>query len=513
MQAYDGRGDGGSVNLSPNRARTGYKQGAPARLTRSPGLPMIPSPSSPRFVTGSILRHVAVMAGTGAIGLMAVFAVDLANLFYISILGEKPIAAAIGFAGAVGFFQISISIGLTIGVAAVVSRVIGAGRLDEARRIAGASLLLMLGLSALIGVGTVLALGPILDLLGAAGETRRLAAGYLTITSPSLPLIAGGMCFAALLRAIGDPKRSMNVTLAGAVATALLDPLFIFGLHLNLEGAAIATVLSRALLCALGWQATSRRHDLLGRPSAACLFQDMRRVLAIAGPAVLTNLATPVGAAYVTRAMAGFGAEAVAGQATIDRISPVAFALVYALTGAVGPIMGQNLGAGRLDRVRETLRDSLLVVVATVLAAWSVLALGRGTILWLFSIEGDAVALVSLFCSWLAGAFIFTGCLFVANAAFNNLGHPLLSTLFNWGRATLGTIPFVTIGRAYGPTGVLYGQTLGSLVFGLAAMVVAFRVTGRMQGVPPDDLIHGLALPSGSARSALATLASPSQQR
>jgi putative MATE family efflux protein len=473
-------------------------------------MPAIPIP---RFVTGSILRHVAIMAGTGAIGLMAVFSVDLANLFYVSLLGQKPIAAAIGFAGVVGFFQTSISIGLTIGVGAVASRVIGAGRLEEARRIAAASLVLMLVVSAVIGVGTVLALGPILDLLGAAGETRRLAEDYLTITSPSLPLLAGGMCFASLLRCVGDARRAMNVTLAGAAATAVLDPIFIFALHLNLDGAAIATVLSRVILCALGWHAAGRRHDLLSRVDFGYLAADVRQVLAIAGPAVLTNLATPVGAAYVTRAMAGFGSEAVAGQAMIDRISPVAFGLVYALTGAVGPIMGQNLGAGRFDRVRETLRDSLVVVVVTVLAAWAVLALARGTILWIFSATGDAAELVGLFCAWLAGGFIFTGCLYVANATFNNLGHPLLSTLFNWGRATLGTIPFVAVGRAYGPAGVLYGQTLGSLVFGLAAMVVAFRVTARMRAAPQSDLDYGMALPSGSGRAAMATLAAPRQDR
>jgi putative MATE family efflux protein len=468
-------------------------------------------PSAPRFVTGSILAHVTVMAGTGAIGLMAVFGVDLANLFYISLLGEKSIAAAIGFAGVVGFFQTSVSIGLTIGVGAIASREIGAGRLGEARRIAGASLALMLGVSAVIGVGTVLLLGPILDLLGATGETRRLAEGYLAITSPTLPLLAAGMCLASLLRAVGDARAAMNVTLVGAVATALLDPVFIFGLHLDLDGAAITTVLSRGLLAILGWRAASGRHDLVARIDPAHLVADVRRVMVIAGPAVLTNLATPVGAAYVTRAMAGFGPEAVAGQATIDRLSPVAFGLVYALTGAVGPILGQNLGAGRFDRVRETLRQSLVVVVATVLAAWGVLALAADPIRWIFSLDGDAVVLVGLFCRWLAGAFMFTGFLFVANAAFNNLGNPLLSTLFNWGRATLGTIPFVTIGRAHGPAGVLYGQALGSLVFGLAAMLVAFRVTARMRAAPPAD--HGLAVPSGSGRAALATFAGAARNR
>ena len=85
---------------------------------------------------------------------------------------------------------------------------------------------------------------------------------------------------------------------------------------------------------------------------------DFASIFYVAGPALLTNLATPLGAAYVARSMAVFDHEAVAGQATIDRLSPVAFALIYALSGAVGPILAQNAGAERLDRVRETLRDS-----------------------------------------------------------------------------------------------------------------------------------------------------------
>ena len=71
-------------------------------------MPNLEDTGEARFVTGNIMCHVVVMAGTGAIGLMAVFAVDLLNLFYISLLGQRPIAAAVGFAGVIGFFQTSV---------------------------------------------------------------------------------------------------------------------------------------------------------------------------------------------------------------------------------------------------------------------------------------------------------------------------------------------------------------------------------------------------------------------
>ena len=128
-----------------------------------------------RFVTGNIMRHVVVMAGTGAIGLIAVFAVDLLNLFYISLLGQRPIAAAVGFAGVVGFFQTSVMIGLAIGVGAVVAHGIGAGATRAARHIAGSGLVLMVLTGLVVGLGTVALLTPILDTLGASGETRSLA--------------------------------------------------------------------------------------------------------------------------------------------------------------------------------------------------------------------------------------------------------------------------------------------------------------------------------------------------
>lgn len=458
----------------------------------------------PRFVTGSTLRHVVVMAGTGAIGLVSVFAVDLANLFYISLLGQAPVAAAVGFAGVVSFFQISLCIGLTIAVSATVSRALGAGRRLEARRIASASVFCMVLLTLAVGVLTALLLDPILTQLGATGETRMFAKRYLSITSPSLPLMAIGMCCAALMRSVGDARRAMNVTLFAAIATALLDPLMIFGLHLGITGAALANVGSRLLLAWVGWRGAVGVNQMMTRIAWHSLWADIKPVLRIAGPAVLSNLATPVGSAYVTHMMAGFGAAAVAGQATIERISPVAFGLVYALTGAVGPVIAQNLGAQRHDRVRQVLFDSVLFVLVTVLAAWLLLALGQTLIVRAFSAHGMTAVVVRLFCSWLAGSFVFVGGLFVANAAFNNLGYPLLSMSFNWARATLGTIPFVTWGAHYGPPGILVGQALGSVIFGLAAVAVAFHLTRLGHPERPVQIDQALpGIPSGSGRGVL----------
>ncbi|WP_328703002.1 MATE family efflux transporter [Arenibaculum pallidiluteum] len=475
----------------------------------------MPSPAQPRarLTEGSILRHVVVMTLTGSVGLIAIFAVDLANVFYISLLGVAELAAAIGYSGAVVFFQNALCIGLSIGTGALVGRAVGAGRTEDARRIAGASMALIVAVSAVVGVALLPFLDGILALLGAEGRARELASGYLHLVSPMMPLVGLGMGLSTLLRAVGDARRSMSVALYGALATAALDPVLILWLDLGLTGAAIATLVSRLMLVAVGWHGAVRVHGILGPPVRARFIGDARALLAIAAPAMLTNVATPVASSYVTASLARFGDAAVAGQATVDRLLPVAFGVIFALTGAVGPVFAQNLGAGRDDRVRDTLRASMIVVVAYVLAAWLVLFLGQDLLVRMFSAEGVGADLLRLFCNVLAGSCLFLGFLFVANAAFNNLGFPLLSTAFNWGRATLGTVPLASLGAGIaGAQGVVLGQALGTVVFGVAALVVAFRVVrpGAARPAAPGAALWR-AVPTGatSGKASVAVLAGP----
>ena len=449
---------------------------APASASRHRGV----------FTEGSIMRHVVVMTATGSIGLMAIFLVDLLTLIYISWLGDAQLTAAVGFAAQVSFFLISVNIGLSIAISALMARDLGAGNRERARRYCASGLIL----TVVIAGGIVIVALPfrreILALFGASGHTLDVADTFLLITMPANVMMAIGMALSGALRSVGDAKRSMYVTLWGAAVIAVLDPLLIFGAGLGVPGAAIATVVSRTVFAVVGlWGAVSV-HDLIGRPRIAHAIADLRPLMGIAAPAIATNLAAPVSTAYALRIFAEFGEPVVAAFAIIDRLVPVAFGVLFALSGSIGPIIGQNLGAGLYPRITRTLRDSLTLVAGYSLAMWLILWLGSPLLVRMFAAEGATADLIVFFCLIGGLQWIFLGGLFVANASFNNLGYAFLSTLFNWGRATIGTIPFVSLGASWGgPEGGLLGMAIGAAFFGAGAMVTAFYVTGRIARLAP----------------------------
>jgi putative MATE family efflux protein len=452
------------------------------------------------FTRGSTMRHVLVMTAASATGLLTMFGVDMVDMYFLTLLGEQELAAAVGYAGTLIFFLVAVSIGLQIALGALVARSEGERRRDLARRYASSGLLFSFATAVVISAVGWWYLESLLRLLGASGLTLDYAIRYAGILLPNMPVLVLGMSAAAGVRAVGDARRSMWATVSGSLVNAALDPLFIFTFGWGLEGAAWASVAARIVVFAVAWHALAFVHRLPRRISWREFVEDLRPLLKIAAPAVLTNLATPIGGSFVLRTMSQFGDSAVAGAAIMGRITPVAFCAIFALSSAVGPIIGQNAGAGRYDRVRATLRDAMVFNALYVGMVWLLMWLLADLIVDAFSASDLAAELILFYCHFLVGAFVFNGALFVANASFNNLHHPHWATAFNFGRALLGTIPAVYFGAQwYGATGVMAGEALGAVLFGSLAVIAAFRLTHRLEAeyrpLPPADGVEGASPP------------------
>ena len=437
------------------------------------------------FTIGSTLRHVLTMTVAGSVGLVSVFFVDLLTLLYISRLGDTNLTAAVGYASQLVFLLVSVNIGLSIAVGALVSRAIGAGDRARGRRVAASGITHAALVSGSLSLAAMPFTHEILWAFGARGEALAVGTIYLRMVLPATVFLGVGMAFSSVLRAVGDAKRAMYVTLAGAIVTAILDPILIFGLHLSIYGAAITMVASRFSLLAVGWHAAVKVHDLVERPRLSAILADAAPVAYIAGPAILTNIATPVANIYAMHVFSRFGDAVIAAFAIMDRVTPVAFGVLFALSGSVGPIMGQNFGALAFRRIRSVLTNCFTVSAIYVVAISIVLWVAAPFIALIFDARGETSQLLQFFCRISGLLWFFLGGIFVANAAFNNLGRPFLSAIFNWGRATLGTVPFVTLGALYfGPRGGFVGLVAGAALFGSLAVVWAYKVVGHLAESP-----------------------------
>jgi Na+-driven multidrug efflux pump len=433
-----------------------------------------------RFLSGGTMGHVVRMTATGAFGITFVFLVDAANLFWLSQLGNPQLVAAIGFAYAVQFFSVSIGVGLMIAATALISRAIGEGQPDLARRQAGAAILIAMSVMALVAGLIVGNREALLSLAGAEGETARLAARYLAMTIPSLVPMAFALVCSGTLRAYGYGAKAMYITMFSGLVLLTLDPFLIFYLEWGLDGAAIGLVLFRFALMGLAFYFAIHQMRLVDRPRLRTLRRLARPYALVALPTIATQLSTPAGNYFLTIVMAQYGDEAMAAWAVIGRLTVVVFGGIFALSGAIGGIFGQNFGAGRMGRVRSTYRDALLFCGAYTLVAWLLMLALLPLVLRAFSLSGLGAEVLRAFIQVGVGGFVFVGALFVSNAAFNNLGRPAWSTLVNWLKDGALSWPAAAgLALAFGAPGVIYGQALaGALVGTLAALWGWFYVRG-----------------------------------
>jgi putative MATE family efflux protein len=444
-------------------------------------------PGSAKLTQGSTFKHVISMSLMGALGLMCMFVVDLVDMLFLSMLGEKEAVAAVGFASAIMFFTISLSIAVSISATALVSKAIGEGDIELAKRRAVNVLAFGVFFSSVVVWLLWSNIPHILLFVGATGRTLDLGTEYLQILVLGMPAVMVSMIGSGIMRALGDARRAMYATLVGGLINAVLDPIFIFAFGLGVQGAAIASLLARFSMVAVSYYGVIHVHKMLGEFDLMDFFKDVRTISLIAVPAMLTNMSSPLANAIVMSHTSTFGDDAVAAVAIIGRVIPVVFGGVFALSGAIGPILGQNYGAGRFDRMHSAIRSAVIYAFCYCLVLCVVLYQMQDWLVDVFNTTQGSADMIRFFATFVSFSFFFQSLLFIAIAAFNNLGRPFNSTLLNFGRATLGTWPLIVFFSLFmGADGVLFGQAVGSVIFGCLGLYMAKNYIAELErkGVP-----------------------------
>jgi putative MATE family efflux protein len=443
-------------------------------------------PQKARLTQGPVGRHLVDMTLPMLLGITTMMAQSFIDAWFLGKVGDRALAA-FSFGFPILMIVTSVAIGLGAGTSSVVARAIGKEDHGRAKRLVTDSLILSFLITAIISFIGLLTIDPLFRLLGAPEDMIPMIRSFMTILYAGVPFVVVGMVGMSGMRATGDTRLPGKLMIAGALLNVVLDPIFIFGLGpvpaMGLDGAAMAGLLARgAIFLGTVYLLVHRLHMVaFEKPEVAELRQSWGEILHVGLPAAGTNAIVPVGLAVITAMIARFGPEAVAGFGVASRIESLVLVLYYALSAVIGPFVGQNLSAGKDDRIQLSLRLCATFCIASGLVVAILLALLSGFLPGLFS-DNEAVMSVTRMFLWVApisyGAY---GIVMVVNAAFNGLGNPMPGVIISVTRILGLYVPLAMLGMyLYGIVGIFAAYAAANLISGAIGYYWARNTAHRL---------------------------------
>jgi putative MATE family efflux protein len=438
-----------------------------------------------RLLEAPVGRTLAKLTVPMIFGILSMVLYNLADTFFVGKLGKEQLAA-LSFTFPVVMIIGSLAQGIGLGAAAAVSRAIGGQDYHRVRRLATDSLALGLLVIAVGVVAGLLTVEPLFSLLGARGAVLEYIGEYMRIWYVGVIFVVVPMIGNNILRATGDTKTPGLIMVLGAAANFLLDPVLIFGLGpfpaLGVRGAALATLIGRGSTFLISMYALIRREHLLAAeiPRLREVWLSWREILHIGLPNAGAKMIIPFGQGIITRAVASYGAAAVAGYGVATRVEFFSLAALNALSSVIGPFVGQNIGAGKIGRVREGFAVSRRFSLYVGLAVFLVYLFLAGKVAALFNEDPVVVSTAARYLRMVSLAFAAQGFYLVVSAGLNVLKRPFhatsLSILELFGLA----IPLALLGsRFFGVTGIFGAIGISYLITGAVAWFVIERVLVR----------------------------------
>ncbi len=443
--------------------------------------------ASAKLTSGPIASTLARLTAPMLVGIVAMMAFNIIDTFFVGRLGTVPLAAmtlTFPVVMVIGTF----TLGLGVGAMAVISQGIGAGDSTGIRRYSTDALTLAGACVVVLTTVGLATLEPLFRLLGATDAMMPYVEQYMLIWYPGMIFYIVPIIGNNIIRATGDTVTPSVVMLIGVAINAALDPLLIFGWgpvpSLGMAGAAVATVLARAFTLAVALWVLSCREHLLGTlwPGYRVLIASWKTILRTGLPVAVSNGIIPVALGLVTRIVAGFGAAAVAGFGVATRIEGFGLALVYALSSGLSPFVGQNFGAGRMDRIRHGLLYAKVFCLAWGVLLFVVFLLFATRMARCFDDNPVVTQAASLYLWTVSISLGFRSVHQITWTCLNVLGRPYDALFLEFLLAFLLWIPLALLGAYFAQIGgVFCGLSLANILGGVTAHIWSAHVTARQK--------------------------------
>lgn len=435
------------------------------------------------FAKAPIRKAVLQNALPAMAAMLMVLIYNLAGTFFIGQTHDDLQVAAVSLATPVFLLFMSVGTVFGIGGTSVISRALGEGRRDYAKKACSFCMWICVAVGVLMSALFLIFMDQILALIGASAETWNYAKTYLTIVSCSGPFVLIANCYFNVIRAEGQSGKAMMGQLLGNLLNVILGSITILVFGWNIAGAAIATVIGN--IVGAGYYIV---YFLKGSSSLSISLKDFSvkgkvssGVLAIGVPAALGNLLMSLSSIIMNSQMAKYGDMAVAGVGGVAmKVTMMTGMVCIGLGQGVQPLLGYCVGAKNWERYRSALKFSLIFAfsLSTVLTLLCYLFTGQIVSVFLMDAAtydyGVSFAHILLCTSFLFGVF------YVLTNALQARGAATESLIVNISRQGLIYIPSMFIlGAIFHETGLIWAQPVADVLSLLLAIGLYFRMSGK----------------------------------
>lgn len=412
-------------------------------------------------------------------------------------------SGALGIAGiTIGFpimiIQFSFSVLIGLGATSLISIRLGQGKREDAQKIVGNAVVLLAVISVLFMVVTYTFLDPVLIAFGASREVLPFAHDYIWVILLGTPVQMYGFGLNSMMRGEGKPVVAMMTMLVGTILNAIFCPVFIYGFHWGIKGAALATVLAQ--VCSTSFIAY---HFIWGKSSLRIRLKYMKidprlvgEILAIGAAPFAMQLAQSVLTAILNFSLAEYGGDvAISAMGIVNSLSTLIIMPVVGINQGSQPIIGYNYGAKNYGRCLTALRYAVIAASCIAVAGFIMINVIPSQLIWIFS-PGDK-ALIA-FGSRALTTFMFClpliGMQIVGSGYFQAVGKPKQSMLLNLSRQVIILIPLLLIlPHFFKVNGVLYAGPISDAAASVITAICLFFEIKAMRRLEKDLLADGVA--------------------
>jgi putative MATE family efflux protein len=391
----------------------------------------------------------------------------------------KYALGAVGASFPILFLLVTLIIGVTIGFSIVISQYFGARDMEKVRRTIDTTLIFIFFSSILFTAAGLYLANPILVLLKTPAEILPQAALFLRIMFAGMLFVMGYNCVSAILWGLGDSRTPLLFLAVSTAINIALALLFVLVFKWGIAGSAWATVIAQGVSFIMS-VAYLRSRGLLEFRLARLAFdwEIFKKSLTIGLPTGLQQVFVATGMMALTRIVNGFGTNAIAAFTAASRLDTFAVMPALSISAAVSTFVGQNIGAGKMERVRQGLKAALIISgIISITTALVVIIFGR-CLISLFNTDPDVVVIGSHYLFIVGGFYIVFSSMFVINGVLRGAGDAFIPMAVSVFSLWLIRIPLsVWFSGIIGTDGIWWAVPIGWSM-GLL-LTIAYYVTGR----------------------------------